>query len=53
MCKLNKYDRHPSKPKMQPNVDIIEIQGHKFMSSIDKFLKFAKLFHIKIGQPFI
>lgn len=58
VCKLNKYDRHPYKPKLQAtpipkysceilHIDIFEIQGFKFISCIDKFSKFAKLFHIK------
>lgn len=54
----NKYDRHPVVPELQPtpvpsypceilHMDIVEIQNEKFLSCIDKFSKFAKLFHIK------
>lgn len=57
-CKVNKYDRHPSKPHMQPtpipnypceilHIDIFDIEKQKFLSCIDKFTKFAKLFPIK------
>ena len=58
VCKLNKYDRHFIKPQLQPtpipkypceilHIDIFEIHGLKFISCIDKFSKFAKLFHIQ------
>lgn len=57
VCKRNKYDRNPSKPMLQRtptptmpceilHMDIMEIENHKFISVIDKFSKFAKLFHI-------
>lgn len=57
-CKLNKYDRHPSVPYMQAtpipsypceilHIDIFEIERFKYLSCIDKFTKFAKLFPIK------
>lgn len=58
VCRANKYDRHPVSPELQPtpvpsypceilHMDIMEIQNEKFISCIDKFSKFAKLFHIK------
>lgn len=58
ICNTNKYDRHPFHPEFQPtpvpsypceilHLDIIEIQNEKFISCIDKFSKFGKLFHIK------
>lgn len=58
VCLANKYDRHPVVPELQPtpvpsypceilHMDIVEIQNEKFLSCIDKFSKFAKLFHIK------
>lgn len=57
-CKLNKYDRHPAKPFLQPtpipgypceilHIDLFEIEKQKYLSAIDKFTKFAKLFPIK------
>lgn len=57
-CKLQKYDRHPCRPKFQPtpipsypceilHVDIFELEKEKFISCLDKFSKFAKLFHIR------
>lgn len=57
ICNSNKYDRNPSKPLLQAtptptmpceilHMDIIEIQDQKFISVLDKFSKFAKLFHI-------
>lgn len=57
-CQFNKYDRHPSKPYIQPtpipsypceilHIDIFEIERQKYLSCIDKFTKFAKLFPIK------
>jgi len=57
-CKRNKYDRHPSNPLLKAtpipryaceilHVDILNLQGEKFISVLDKFSKFAKLFHIK------
>lgn len=56
-CHASKYDRNPSKPDLQEtpfpklpceiiHVDIMEIQNQKFISVIDKFSRFAKLFHI-------
>lgn len=58
ICNINKYDRHPYKPELQEtpvptypseilHLDIIEFQGEKFISCIDKFSKFAKFFRIK------
>lgn len=57
VCNTNKYDRNPNKPEIQEtpsptspceilHMDIMEIQDQKFISVIDKFSKFAKLFHI-------
>lgn len=57
ICNTNKYDRNPPKPQLQEtplpsmpceilHIDIMEIQNEKFVSVIDKFSKFAKLFHI-------
>lgn len=57
ICNTNKYDRNPPKPQLQEtpcpsmpceilHMDIMEIQNEKFISVIDKFSKFAKLFHI-------
>jgi len=57
-CKMFKYDRHPAKPELQltpiPNypceilhIDLFTIESLKFLSCIDKFLKFAKLFPIE------
>lgn len=57
-CLLNKYDRHPFVPQLKDtpvpenpcdilHIDIFEVQGEKFLSCMDKFSKFAKLFHIK------
>lgn len=57
-CNKNKYDRHPPNPELQPtpiptypteilHVDIMEIQGEKFITCVDKFSKYAKFFRIK------
>lgn len=58
ICKLNKYDRHPNVPEFQPtpipsyaceilHMDIMELQNEKFITCIDKFSKFGKIFHIQ------
>jgi len=57
-CKMFIYDRHPAKPELQltpiPNypceilhIDLFSIENLKFLSCIDKFSKFSKLFPIK------
>lgn len=57
ICNTNKYDRNPTRPQFQEtpiptmpceilHMDIVEIQGQKFISVLDKFSKFAKVFHI-------
>lgn len=57
ICNANKYDRNPTKPSLQKtptptmpceilHMDIMEIQNNKFLSVLDKFSKFVKLFHI-------
>jgi len=58
VCKMYKYDRHPNKPELQVtpipaypceilHIDIFALENHKFLSCIDKFSKFAKLFPIE------
>lgn len=58
VCMANKYDRHPVNPEFRPtpipsypceilHMDIMELQNEKYISCIDKFSKFSKLFHIK------
>jgi len=55
VCKMFKYDRHPNKPEIQLtpirtypceilHIDLFMVEGYKFLSCIDKFSKFAKLF---------
>jgi len=57
VCKMFKYDRHPNKPELQLtpiptypceilHIDLFTLENHKFLSCIDKFSKFAKLFPI-------
>lgn len=58
ICKENKYDRHPTQKELQgtpvPNypteivhIDIMELDGQLFLTSIDKFSKFTKIFPIE------
>ncbi|GBP00108.1 Retrovirus-related Pol polyprotein from transposon opus [Eumeta japonica] len=58
VCNKCKYDRKPSQIQRQQtpdpkypceilHMDIMEIQGQKFITCIDKFTKFAKFFSIK------
>nr|AAL13731.1 LD21171p [Drosophila melanogaster] len=57
-CKLYKYERHPNKPNLQPtpipnypceilHIDIFALEKRLYLSCIDKFSKFAKLFHLQ------
>lgn len=50
-CKLFKYERHPNRPFLQPkypceilHIDIFTLEKKIYLSCIDKFTKFAKLF---------
>lgn len=58
ICNQSKYDRHPRKPQLQEtpiptypaeiqHIDLIDIKGEKFITCIDKFSKFVKLFRVK------
>lgn len=58
ICNSSKYDRRPNKPEFQPtpipkfptqilHMDLMEIQGEKYITCIDKLSKFVKFFHIK------
>lgn len=57
-CKLFKYDRHLNRPNLQPtpipnypceilHIDIFMLEKRLYLSCIDKFSKFAKLFHLQ------
>lgn len=58
ICKYQKYDRHTNKPFLQPtpiptrpceilHIDIFMLEGKKYLSCLDKFSKFAKLFPLE------
>lgn len=57
ICKQAKYDRHPYKPKIQGPliatrpmehvfIDILTLEGRKFLTLIDLFSKYAQLYYI-------
>ena len=57
ICRYQKYDCHPNKPFLQPTpiptrlcevllIDIFLLEKKKYLSCIDKFSKYAKLFPI-------
>lgn len=52
-CKVNKYDRHPNKPLLNAtpipayaghtiHIDLFSTEGHRVLTAVDKFSKFAQ-----------